>query len=81
MARGLKFGLRLERDCTVRAAKTKTLISFVIIAKLICVFGFAYVKIRFSHDEAPMFLAIGVYVLALFSPYGCVKDTYFGVGS
>ena len=32
--------------------KTKTLISFAITAKLICVFVFAYAKIRFSHDEA-----------------------------
>ena len=33
-------------------AKTKTLISFVVTAKLICVFVFAYAKSRFSHDEA-----------------------------
>ena len=33
-------------------AKTKTLISFAVTAKLICVFVFAYAKIRFSHDEA-----------------------------
>ena len=31
-------------------AKTKTLISFAVIAKLICVFVFAYAKSRFSHD-------------------------------
>ena len=28
------------------------LISFAVTAKLICVFVFAYEKIRFSHDEA-----------------------------
>ena len=32
--------------------KTKALISFA--AKLICVFVFAYAKIRFSHDTAHM---------------------------
>ena len=39
-------------DCTIRVAKTKALISFAVTAKLICVFVFAYAKIRFSHDEA-----------------------------
>ena len=39
-------------DCTVRVAKTKALISFVVTGKLICVFGFAYAKNRFSHDAA-----------------------------
>ena len=37
-------------DCTIRVAKTKALISFAVIAKLICVFVFAYTKSRFSHD-------------------------------
>ena len=32
--------------------KTKALISFVVTAKLICVFVFAYAKSRFSHDAA-----------------------------
>ena len=35
-------------------AKTKTLISFAVTAKLICVFVFAYAKSRYSHDEAQM---------------------------
>ena len=35
-------------------AKTKALISFAVTAKLICVFVFAYAKIRFSNDEAQM---------------------------
>ena len=38
MARSLKF--RKKRDCTIRVAKTKALISF------------AYAKVRFSHDAA-----------------------------
>ena len=33
-------------------AKTKTLISFAVTAKLICVFVFAYAKRWFSHDAA-----------------------------
>ena len=33
-------------------AKTKALISFAVTAKLICVFVFAYVKSRFSHEAA-----------------------------
>ena len=41
----------MYRDCTIRVAKTKALISFAITAKLICVFVFAYTKSRFSHKE------------------------------
>ena len=37
---------------TVLVAKTKALISFVVTAKLICVFVFARVKCWFSHDAA-----------------------------
>ena len=33
-------------------AKTKTLMSFAVTTKLICVFVFAYAKSRFSHDKA-----------------------------
>ena len=36
------------------SSKTKALISLAVTAKLICVFVFAYVKIRFSHDEAQL---------------------------
>ena len=36
----------------MRVAKTKALISFAVTAKLICVFVFAYAKIRFSQIEA-----------------------------
>ena len=39
-------------DCTICVAKTKVLISFAVTAKLICVFVFAFAKIRFSHDAA-----------------------------
>ena len=37
-------------------AKTKTLISFGVTAKLICVFVFAYAKCWFSHDVAQMLM-------------------------
>ena len=37
-------------------ANTKALISFAATAKLICVFGFAYAKSRFSHGEAQITL-------------------------
>ena len=36
-------------------AKTKALISCAVTSKLICVFVFAYAKIRFSHDAAHQF--------------------------
>ena len=42
----------LSASGTVHVAKTKTLISFAVIAKLICVFAFAYAKRRFSHIVA-----------------------------
>ena len=48
------------RDCTIRIAKTKVLISFAVTAKLICVFVFAYAKSRFSHDEAHMLTATNI---------------------
>ena len=43
------------RDCTIRIAKTKALISYAVTAQLICVFVFAYAKSRFSHNEAHIF--------------------------
>ena len=41
-----------KRNCTIRVAKTKTLISFAGTAKLICVFVFAYADCWFSHEVA-----------------------------
>ena len=43
---------------TIRVAETKALISFAVTAKLICVFVFAYVKSRFSHDGAHFIVAL-----------------------
>ena len=39
--------------------------SFVVTAKLICVFVFAYAKSRFSHDEAHMIPAILFHLLVI----------------
>ena len=66
MARGLIFGFRKKRDCTIRVAKTKTLISFAVTAMLICVFVFAYAKSRFSHDEANMGGDVAIYNFKFF---------------
>ena len=44
------------RDCTIRVAKTKALITCAVTVQLICVFVFAYEKSRFSHYEAHMAL-------------------------
>ena len=38
--------------------KTKALIRFAVIAKLICAFVFAFAEIRFSHDAAHFILKI-----------------------
>ena len=37
-----KFGFKKKRNCTICLAKTKALISFAVIAKLVCAFVFAY---------------------------------------
>ena len=52
----LNFRFRKWRDFSLRVAKTKSLISFAVTAKLICVFVFAYAKSRFSHNEAHLIL-------------------------
>ena len=54
------FGFRKKRNCTIRVAKTKTLISFAVTAKLICAFVFAYADCWFSHAAAHIFLATAV---------------------
>ena len=50
----LNFGFKKKRNCTIRVAKTKALISFAVTAKLICVFVFAYANCWFSHAQAQM---------------------------
>ena len=46
------FGFRKERNCTIRVAKTKALMSFAVTAKLTCAFVFAYADCWFSHAAA-----------------------------
>ena len=46
------FGFKKKRDCTIRVAKPKALISFAVTSKLVCVFVFAYADIWFSHAAA-----------------------------
>ena len=43
-------------NCTIRVAKTKALIKCAVTAQsqLICVFIFAYAKIQFSREAAPL---------------------------
>ena len=65
MARGLEFRIEKEEELYYLLshfayAKTKTLISFAVTAKLICVFVFAYAKCWFSHDAAH--IKVSIYV-------------------
>ena len=46
------FRFRKKRDGTINEVKTKALIRFVVTAKLICIFVFAYAKCWFSNDAA-----------------------------
>ena len=68
------FGFRKKRDCTIQVAKTKTLISFAVTAKLICVFVFAYAKIRFFSRRGSF---IPPRILPLYSKSGVYKGTQF----
>ena len=52
VARSLKFRIGKKRNCTIRVAEIKVLISFAVTAQLICAFVFAWAEIRFSHDLA-----------------------------
>ena len=42
------FRIKQKRDCTIRVAKTKALISCAVTAPLICAFVFAYADCWFS---------------------------------
>ena len=55
MTLGTDLSITTSHSCQIlidHVAKTKSLISFAVTAKLICVFVFAYAKSRFSHNEA-----------------------------
>ena len=72
MARGLKFWIQevegLYYLCSENKGidekktlmKTKALVSRAVIAQLICVFVFAYSKIRFSYDAAQLCLIASI---------------------
>ena len=55
IAKGLKFQTLKDLEGLYYLAKTNTMISFAVTAKLICVFVFAFAKIRFSHEAAHIF--------------------------
>ena len=58
--------------CTIQVAKTKALISFAVITKLIRAFVFACAKIRFSHNE-PQFTGENIVFLSLLWGKGSCK--------
>ena len=69
----------LGRKCTIRVAKTKTLISFAVTAKLICVFVFAHANCWFSHAQAHIKVGLRGYtfhghVIPMFNADGSVSD-------
>ena len=53
----------------MHVAKTKTLISFAVTAKLICVIVFAYAKNRFSHVAAHIVIHVTSELLTHFQFY------------
>ena len=55
------FGFKKKRDCTIRVAKTKALISFAVTAKLICGFVFTYANCWFSHAQAHIYIFFPAY--------------------
>ena len=57
MLEARNFGFRKKRDCAIYVAKEKALISCTATTQLICVFVFAYAKIRVSHDVAHLLCA------------------------
>ena len=61
------FGFKMKKDFTIRAAKTKALISCAVTAQLICGFVFAYAKCWFSNAVAMSNLCFHV-ILMKFAP-------------
>ena len=53
----LNCGFMKKRDCTIRVAKTKMLISCTVTAQLLCIFVFAYAYCWFSHEAAHFILS------------------------
>ena len=50
----LNFGFRKKRNCTIRIAKTKALMSCAAAAQMICAFVFAYADCWFSDAAAQL---------------------------
>ena len=48
----------MKRNCTIRVAKIKALISFAVTAKLICSFVYALAKIWFFDDAAHFIISL-----------------------
>ena len=63
------FGVKYMRNCTIRVAKTKVLISFAVTAKLICTFVFAYADCWFSHGEAQIVTIIDLLACSVWTLY------------
>ena len=69
MARSLKFGFRIWRDCTTCVVKAKALISCTVTAWLICTFVSANANRQFSHNGAH---------ISMQHVCVCVCDIYLG---
>ena len=63
-ARSYNFGFKWKRNCTIRVAKAKALISFAVTAKLICAFVFAYADCWFSHEAAHIFVLARLIIIS-----------------
>ena len=68
MARGLKFGFRKLRDCTIFVAKTKVPINCTVTMRLICAYVFTYANSRFSHDMAQIISENSKFLSFIFYP-------------
>ena len=66
-------------DFTIHVAKTKALISFAVTARLICVFVFAYAKIRFSHVAAQIKQGVQLRMVLVDSFFDFFFYHYFGL--
>ena len=65
-ARKMKFWDLVEEElCSIRVAKTKALITCAVTVKLICDFGSAWAKVRFTHDAAHFITAFLIHSMYL----------------
>ena len=73
------FGFRKKRNCTIRVAKTKALISFAVTSKLICVFVFAYADCWFFHEAAHMYSVLKKFWIINQQTFICLFELRFNV--